>query len=204
MKFSQFFQSKKTYPNELKLINQLYYSGAVQLQKYKAWKPRIYDKTVLLVDDRKQSVVLPVSKAVAATESLSLCRRLVMPTLQTNELPIGLSQPNEQPRPLIQSVSQLCRLVFNPRLLHLFNDGCPVDFSHWQFLEQACYDDFEFVSQAGIELLLEQRYSPKHSQMLNLALKLAHSVLDPSSSFRDRYLSMHGGLASYRGARLDG
>ena len=42
IKFNQFFQNKKTYQTELKLINQLYYSGSVQLQKYKAWKPRIY------------------------------------------------------------------------------------------------------------------------------------------------------------------
>jgi hypothetical protein len=29
IKFNQFFSSKKTYHDELKLVNQLYYSGAV-------------------------------------------------------------------------------------------------------------------------------------------------------------------------------
>lgn len=54
-----------------------------------------------------------------------------MPTFQQNELPLGLSQPNEQPRPILQSVSELFRLVFNPKIVHLFNDGCLVDFCHW-------------------------------------------------------------------------
>jgi hypothetical protein len=100
-------------------------------------------------------------------------------------------------------VSELFRLVFNPKLVHLFNDGCLVDFSHWQFLEQACFDDFEFISKSGIEFLLEQRYSDKHTQLLNLALKLAHFVLDPTSSFSERYLQMHGGHSTYRGQRFE-
>lgn len=97
----------------------------------------------------------------------------------------------------------LFRLVFNPKLVHLHNDGCFIDYSHWQFVEQACYDDFEFVSKTGIELLLEQRFSEKHTQMVNLALKLGHFVLDPCSSFREKYLAMHGGITSYIGSRLD-
>ena len=40
--------------------------------------------------------------------------------------------------------------------------------------------------------------------MVNLALKLAHYVLDPCSSFKERYLRLHGGLTSYRGSKLKG
>jgi len=39
--------------------------------------------------------------------------------------------------------------------------------------------------------------------MVNLGLKLAHYVLDPCGGFKERYLKIHGGPTSFKGARLD-
>lgn len=63
------------------MINQLYYSGAVQLQKYKAWKPKMFSKSILIVDDRQYNVLLPIVTNVAAHDHIALGRRYLMPSL---------------------------------------------------------------------------------------------------------------------------
>ena len=43
IKFSTFFQNKKSYAFELKITNALYIAGPIHLQQYKGWKPKIYE-----------------------------------------------------------------------------------------------------------------------------------------------------------------
>jgi len=91
-------------------------------------------------------------------------------------------------------------MIFNPQLVGL--KTCPVDFTHWQFLEQAVYDDFEFMGQQGIQYLLDQRWTDLGIPLLNLGLKLADYVLNPSKEFRTRYYELHGGINSSKGMML--
>ena len=91
-------------------------------------------------------------------------------------------------------------MIFSPALVGL--KTCPVDYTHWQFLEQAVYDDFEFMSQAGMQYLLDQRWTDLGIPVLNLGLKLADYILDPSKGFREKYYQLHGGLLSQKGMML--
>lgn len=91
-------------------------------------------------------------------------------------------------------------MIFKRELVGL--KTCPVDFTHWQFLEQAVYDDFEFVGQQGIQYLLDQRWTDLGIPVLNLGLKLADYVLDPSKGFREKYYQVHGGINSPKGMML--
>lgn len=90
--------------------------------------------------------------------------------------------------------------MFNPQLVGL--KTCPVDYTHWQFLEQAAYDDFEFIGEQGIPYLLNQRWIELGIPLVNLGLKLADYVLDPSKDFRGKYYQLHGGIMSQKGMML--
>ena len=72
----------------------------------------------------------------------------------------------------------------------------------WQFLEQAVYDDFEFISSQGIEFLLDQRWSEGGCKLVNLGLKIADYCLKPTNQFRNKYYQLHGGIISPKGMSL--
>ena len=91
-------------------------------------------------------------------------------------------------------------MIFNPQLVGL--KTCPVDYTHWQFVEQAVYDDFEFMATQGIPYLLEQRWTELGIPLLNLGLKLADYVLSPHKDFREKYYELHGGIGSWVGMKL--
>ena len=114
-------------------------------------------------------------------------------------LPQAINQPRSS-RFLIHSLPDYFFLIFNPQLVGL--KTCPVDFTHWQFVEQAVYDDFEFMSTQGIQHLLDQRWTELGVPLLNLGLKLADYVLSPNRDFRERYYQLHGGIMSPKGMLL--
>ena len=113
------------------------------MQKYKAWQPKVYTKQSLMIENRAFKVLTPVVDVVQSMDHVCLGRKLSLRPVPQNLLPQALSQPKRGSRYLIHSLPDYFHMIFNPQLVGL--KACPVDYTHWQFLEQATYDDFDFM-----------------------------------------------------------
>ena len=153
-----------------------------------------------MIENRAFKVLTPVVDVIESREHVSLGRKVDLRSVPQNLVPQALAQPRRGPRYLIHSLPDYFHMIFSPALVGL--KTCPVDYTHWQFLEQAVYDDFEFMSQAGMQYLLDQRWTDLGIPVLNLGLKLADYILDPSKGFREKYYQLHGGLLSQKGMML--
>ena len=104
VKFNTFFQRKNTYAFDLKVTNALYLAGPIHLQKYKAWKPKIYRLDSLMIENRAFKVLTPVVDNVRDLDHVCLSRKMHIPQLQQSLLPTALGQPNISPKHMIQSL----------------------------------------------------------------------------------------------------
>ena len=76
IKFSGFFKSKKSYATELKICNQLFITGPIHLQKYKAWQPKVHQKDKLMIENRAFKVLCPVVDLNPSMSHISLARKI--------------------------------------------------------------------------------------------------------------------------------
>ena len=76
IKFREFFKSKKTYALEVKITNQLYLAGPIHLQKYKAWQPKVFQRSRLMIENRAFKVLTPVVDMTASLDHVCLGRKL--------------------------------------------------------------------------------------------------------------------------------
>ena len=105
-----------------------------------------------MIENRAFKVLTPVVDNFESMDHIALGRMVSLRSVPQNVLPASINQPRAQ-RLLVHSLPDYFFLVFNPQLVGL--KTCPIDFTHWQLLEQAVYDDFEFMSTRGIQFLLD-------------------------------------------------
>lgn len=110
-------------------------------------------KRKLMIENRAFKVLTPCVDMVESMEHICLGRKYNLRSVPQNLLPQSLGQPKRGTRFLIHSLPDYFFMIFSPSLVGM--KTCPVDFTHWQFLEQAVYDDFDFMCTQGIQFLLD-------------------------------------------------
>ena len=103
-----------------------------------------------MIENRDFKVLTPVVDIVRNLDHVSLARSLHIPPLAQKLLPTALGQPSSYQKYLIQSLPDYFKMIFNPKLCLGGKDIDQVIHGQWQFLEQAVYDDLDFMSSEGI------------------------------------------------------
>ena len=96
-----------------------------------------------MIENRAFKVLTPVVDLNTTMSHIALGRKLALRSVTQNLMPQSLRQPRG-PKYLIISLPDYFYMLFNPQLIGL--KTCPVDYTHWQFVEQAVFDDFEFMN----------------------------------------------------------